>query len=430
MPMARLRGSRAARGLARSSIGVLRRPADGLRQRSVARAPERAGWYMRDVQPPPLDPRWLPLIDAVARRTLGPQDRTGAALADEIARLSERYTRRGGALREAAVERAARLRFFVPRDLPKIGGPLAELAAVGALPRERRWRVLDVGAGLGTTTLGAGVIASALGVPGLDVVALEREPALVDGMSALVLDASEAGLVAPISLETRAVDLETTAFGTLTRGGPFDLILLGLCLNELYEGAPDPVEKRAHFVDALAKALAPGGALIVLEPALSETTRALMAIRDALVERGRGIFAPCPPSTARCPLLTRERDWCHEDLPLALPAGLAAVAKQAGLRFEGLTYSYLTLREGASLAEQLGGHARVVGGPVKSKGKSELLLCAGGHHHRLTVLDRKGIEPLAAARGSVLAIEPVPVEPASLRWGKDVQGRAVRRVRA
>lgn len=380
------------------------------------------------MQPPPLDPRWLPLIDRVARRTLGPHDRTGPELAAEVARLSERYTRRGGALREAAVERAARLRFFVPRDLPKIGGPLGELAAAGALRADRPWRVLDVGAGLGTTTLGAAVIAKALGVPSLDVIALEREPALVDGMRALAAEASTSGLVPAVTLEARAVDLEATAFGTLTRGGPFDLVLLGLSLNELYEGAPDPIEKRAHFTEALAKALVPGGALIVLEPALSEVTRALMAVRDALAERGAPIFAPCPAGTTRCPMLVRERDWCHEDLPLRLPPGLAEVAKAAGLRFEGLSYSYLTLRDGPSLGEALSANARVVGGPVKSKGKDELFLCAGGHHHRLTVLDRKGIPPLEAARGSVMAIEPVPSAPASLRWGKDLSGRLVRRL--
>lgn len=380
------------------------------------------------MQPPPLDPRWLPLIDAVARRTLGPHDRVGDALAAEVARLSERYTRRGGALREAAVERAARLRFFVPRDLPKIGGPLAELASVSALPTGRAWRVLDVGAGLGTTTLGAAVIAKQLGVPSLDVVALEREPALVDGMAALAAAASAAGLVPKVALETRALDLETAALAAITRGGPFDLVLLGLSLNELHEDAPDPVAERAAFVGGLAKALVPGGALIVLEPALSDVTRALMSIRDALAERGHGIFAPCPPGTARCPLLLRERDWCHEDLPLALPPALAAVAKAAGLRFEGLTYSYLTLREGPCLAELLGGSARVVGGPVKSKGKHELFLCAAGHHHRLTVLHRKGIEPIDAARGSVLAVAPVPDAAASLRWGKDLTGRVARRL--
>jgi ribosomal protein RSM22 (predicted rRNA methylase) len=378
------------------------------------------------VQPPSLDPRWLPLLDTVARRTLGPHDRTGPALADEIARLSERYTRRGGALREAAVEQAARLRFFVPRDLPKIGGPLAELAAVGALPVDRPWRVLDVGAGLGTTTLGAAVVARALGVPAVEVVALEREASLLDGMRALVDAAGAAQLVARIALETRAVDLETTSFGTLTRGGPFDLILLGLSLNELYAEAVDPLEKRAHFVDALAGALAPGGALVVLEPALAEVSRQLMAVRDALVQRGRTVFAPCPPGTERCPMLARERDWCHEDLPLRLPPGLAELAQAAGLRFEGLTYAYLTLREGPSLAAQLGGAARVVGGPVKSKGKRELFLCAGGGHHRLAVLERRETPPLDAARGTVLAVDPVPHASTSLRWGRDVTGRVVR----
>ena len=184
----------------------------------------------------PLDPRWLTTIDGVARRVLGPFDRTGEPLVHEIRQLSERYTRRGGAIRDAAVERAARLRFFVPRDLPKVMGPLAELADGQALPKSQRWRVLDLGAGLGTTSLGAAAFAAKLSSPpeGLDVIAVEREAALLDGMRALADAATRDGLIVPMTLRAQSLDL--------TRGelpsGTFDLILLGLSLNELWQDEP------------------------------------------------------------------------------------------------------------------------------------------------------------------------------------------------
>jgi ribosomal protein RSM22 (predicted rRNA methylase) len=375
------------------------------------------------VRATPLDPRWLTVIEAVARRVLGPFDRTGDALVHEIRQLSERYTRRGGAIRDAAVERAARLRFFVPRDLPKVMGPLAELSDAGALPAARRWRVLDLGAGMGTTSLGAAALAARLPEPpeALDVLAIEREAALLDVMRALAEGATREKLVVPMTLRAQTLDL--------TRGelpaGTFDLILMGLSLNELWPDAPDAIERRAALCASLIERLADDGSLIVIEPALHDTTRALMAVRDALQGQGAPIFAPCPAGTAQCPLLLRERDWCHEELPLALPPALAELAKRAGLRFEGLSYAYITLRRGASLSERLDGAARVVGGPIASKGRRELQLCTGGRMRRLNVLDRDGDRLATARRGTVLSVE-IRADSETLRLGRDAEATARR----
>ncbi len=366
-----------------------------------------------------LDPRWLSLIDVAARRVLGPFDRTGSSLVHEVKQLSERYTRRGGALRDAAVERAARMRFFLPRDLPKVGGPLAELAHAGRLPTARRWRVLDLGAGLGSTSLGLAAFARTLPVPpdGLDVLAVEREAPLLDGMRAL---ASELGrqpaLGVPITLEHAELDLEQDVLP----GRTFDLVLMGLSLNELWQDAPDAIARRANLLTRLMERVAADGSLIVIEPALATTTRELMQVRDAVVAEGAHVFAPCPAATARCPLLARERDWCHEELPLSLPPALASLAKEAGLRFEGLSYSYLTLTHGRpALNEALGANARVVGGPIVSKGRRELHLCMDGEHRRLNVLDRDaGSVDRHLSRGAVLDVQVVEAREV-MRAGRD-----------
>lgn len=382
---------------------------------------------MRAVFAPPLDPRWLPLIDTVARRVLGPFDRTGAPLVHEIRQLSERYTRRGGALRDAAVERAARMRFFLPRDLPKIGGPLAELGDAGALPKRSVWRVLDLGAGLGTSSLGIAAFARGLEAPpaGLEVLAVEREAALLDGMKALSAELSRhPELAVPITVRTTSSDLENDELPE----GPFDLVVMGLSLNELWQDDPDAIERRASLLRLLTLRLSEDGALVVIEPGLASTTRELMQVRDRLASSGL-VFAPCPARTDACPLLARERDWCHEDLPLKLPPGLAALAKEAGLRFEGLSYSYLTLRGGAPLTDALEANARVVGGPIRSKGRSELHVCTGGRHRRLNVLDREAatLDTERVGRGALFRLEILD-EREVLRWGRDVRGAVVRTV--
>ncbi|MCZ7677503.1 MAG: hypothetical protein M5U28_01485 [Sandaracinaceae bacterium] len=109
----------------------------------------------------------------LAPRLLGREDRTGAALAAQVSHLSELYTRERQAIELAGRDAAARLRFFFLRDLPKIQGPLAELAAVGALPAGEVWRVLDVGAGYGTSFLGAAELATRAGAARLEVTVLE-----------------------------------------------------------------------------------------------------------------------------------------------------------------------------------------------------------------------------------------------------------------
>jgi len=111
---------------------------------------------------------WTALIDGLAPRLLGRDDRTGEPLAAQVGRVSELYTSQRHAMDGASGALAARLRFFLPRDLAKVAGPLGELGR--ALPAGPRWRILDVGAGLGTTTLGVAALAGRLGIEQLEVV--------------------------------------------------------------------------------------------------------------------------------------------------------------------------------------------------------------------------------------------------------------------
>ena len=123
----------------------------------------------------PLAPAWLDAIDATATNILGSRDRTGRALVDEVKALSQIYTRERSQLATQADPIAGRLRFFLPRDLPKVEGPLADLSRQGLLPTASTWRVLDLGAGLGTTTFGISAFAKRAGVQSLHVTAVEQD---------------------------------------------------------------------------------------------------------------------------------------------------------------------------------------------------------------------------------------------------------------
>jgi hypothetical protein len=121
-------------------------------------------------------------------------------------------------------------------------------------------------------------------------------------------------------------------------------------------------------------------------------------------------------------LLERERDWCHEQLPLALPARLAELARAAGLRSEELSFSYLTLHAGArSLADldPARSLARMVSSPLRSKGKLEVAVCGASATRKLRRLDRHASDENrvldAVHRGCVLRLPESSEQAASAR---------------
>ncbi|HJL18383.1 MAG TPA: small ribosomal subunit Rsm22 family protein, partial [Sandaracinaceae bacterium LLY-WYZ-13_1] len=290
------------------------------------------------------------------------------------------------------------------------------------------WRVLDAGAGLGATTLGAAELAGRVGVERLEVTALERDAASLDVFTQVARQAAEDGLVPPIALDARRADLDGLDVSRLPEA---DLVLVGLTLNELFtdRDEADRRDAREAFVRDLAGRLRPGGALVLLEPALRGPTRELQRLRDRLVEDGGApyLFAPCLRD-GPCPLLRRARDWCHDVLPFELPEALADLAASAGLRGERLTYASLTLRAERrrlwDVADRDPHAFRIVGGPIGSKGKTEWDGCGAPGLVRLRLLDRERSEANrameGAIRGTLVRLDREPADGAQLRLRPDV----------
>ncbi|MFT5359003.1 MAG: SAM-dependent methyltransferase [Polyangiales bacterium] len=339
---------------------------------------------------------WNVLANHVADDVLGPPSRALPELIGEVSRL---YTRDRDQLDKARGRDVltARLRFFLTRDVKKMEAPMEELAFADALPKTDTWRVLDLGAGLGTTTLGLAPFAEAAGAT-IDVLAIDADALALKGMAALCRE---------VGIEQRGQvgDAVRIANGTkLDHEAPFDFIVLGLFLNEL------SVEKRRTLVDSLKRRLAPNGSLIIIEPALREVTRELHELRRDWITSGWTVFAPCLHALD-CPMLEGERDWCHEDRAFRLPDPLIPVARAASLRFESITFAYLTLRkDGQTLAGALHPEdERVVSQVMVSKGKKQLFVCSGGKRSKWVRLDRKrspGNEAFdALRRGSIVRSE-------------------------
>jgi SAM-dependent methyltransferase len=368
----------------------------------------------------PIDEPFQAVLDDLARRRGWPTSADHARLGARVRRLSDAYNDPASVASPSDELLSARLVFSFPRDVPKGAGAVRELCALGLLaptPRATALHVLDVGAGLGATARGVIRALGATGATGTVVVdSLDSDAAALELALAIArARPREAGL----AIELRPMC--APAVGTNVRG-PYDLILLGQVLSELDRGGSSGAEARVAQQAALlwsyAGALDESGSLVIVEPALRDRTRHLHALRDALLQGGPPlhVVAPCLHDD-RCPALATEEPWCHEDLDVDLPAWLVPVARAAGLRWQGLTFSYLVLRKDERVPLRGSGRAlRVVSGPVVSKGKRELFLCgrfdgvAPAQRLKVTRLDRHAAPASsawdAAARGDILELTP------------------------
>ena len=334
-----------------------------------------------------------------ARAALGDAPLKPGALVRAIQDRSARYTTdraRLAAPADKVGDLAARAAFFTIADAMKIAIPVGELAGRAALPAARPLRVIDLGAGCGAMSLGLVV---ATDVP-LAITAIDKD--------ARALELAAAAVKALAARRGRAVTFATrTDDATTARLADADLVVMGTLLNEL------STEARLAAIERALAALSPDGALIVIEPALRETTRDLHALRDAVIARGSArVFAPCTRAIAPCPALADPTDWCHEHRAATLPPRTAELARLTHLRDDGLKFSYLVLRtEARPLAEEA--HAwRVVGEPRALKGKVEVRGCSDAGLVPLRLLRRNrtdGNRELERTTRGELLITDAPV---------------------
>jgi hypothetical protein len=369
----------------------------------------------------PLEQDWRETLDNLARARGWPTSHDVAKLAPCVVDLSRAYNDSTHARAAMSDAGAARLAFAFARDVPKGAGAVRELVATGALPFDRPLRVLDVGAGLGAMTWGlVRAIEAARSSASVDATWVDKDALALDIGAAIVHARARLG---------HGVQLRTLvgAPERVRELGAFDVILVGHVLSELDVGAPYDTRLDRHVSllrGLIERNLEQLGALVVVEPALRDRTRHLHRIRGALASLGLTVFAPCLHA-ASCPALARDSDWCHEDLAVDLPPWLIPVARAAGLRRQGLTFSYLVLRRagGPTLVDAMelrpgAGRLRVVSDVMLSKGKSEAFLCGEFAQGGALVAARARVARLRRhhdkawaklKRGDVVTLEPAPV---------------------
>ena len=152
---------------------------------------------------------------------------------------------------------------------------------------------------------------------------------------------------------------------------------------------------------------------LVVEPALRETSRALLEVRDLLVARGYAVRAPCL-FRGPCPARLRATDWCHAERPIAPPPLVAEIARAAALRKEAVKMSYLVLApKGEVVVSPPSGRVfRIVSEPIPSKGRLRYMGC-GPEGRMGLALQEKHLAPENRSFTSLLRGDLVRLEGAA-----------------
>src|SRR5512133_2774145 len=342
----------------------------------------RNGRRARATMRPPMKPAaastgldaWIPRLLSVWRASRRAPARKGARpppdalLPDELREVAAAITRLStGRTRELVGARyldddrllGAYLLFYWPTSYLQARGVLSEL------PRRPR-AVLDLGSGPGPMAF------AALDAGAAEVIAADRSAKALAAARKLSGEAGE-------PLATREWNpTHGRPLAELAGGRKLDVVLMGHALNELFRGHAGPTtdERRADLLEEALGLLSPGGSLVVVEPALRDTSRALLRVRDLLVARGYAIRAPCLFRGA-CPALVKETDWCHAERPVEPPPLVAQLAKAAGLRREAVKMSYLVVApKGETWAAPPDGRVfRIVSEQLSSKGRLRYMGC-------------------------------------------------------
>lgn len=318
------------------------------------------------------------LLDAIQASVEGASGST-AQLAQTVSELSRIFTKERDRLRVSYLDNSqlgrAYLQYFLPVNLAKIQLLLNEMPT-----REEgeSFSVLDLGSGPGTGALAALDWWQQQALPyALSVTAVDGSNAALSQARQLWDRYCQAAGVGTARLQAYEGDLEGGAWLEWVKQlGHFDLIIVANCLNEIYADAKDPIEMRSGLVTECVSLLSPHGTVMIVEPALRETSRGLLQVRDRLLQENRcNVYSPCLHEND-CPAMINPHDWCHEERIWDPPAVIQEIDEQVGFIKDALKFSYLLLRkDGKTIVERRPDVYRVVSELREMKGEKRAWLC-------------------------------------------------------
>ena len=285
----------------------------------------------------------------------------------------------------------AYLLYFWPVSYAQICWSLSE---AGFTPPPRPWHALDLGCGPGPASFALADLGAA------SVTCADVSPRIL-------------GMVKSLAPHTRSRIIthlwDATSSSPLpSDSAPYDCIVAGHLLNELWPQSAGRIESRAALLEKALDLLAPGGTLLVIEPALRGTSRDLLAVRDILVAHGSRVVAPCT-TVSGCPALLDPQATCHAAIDWQAPPLLKAIANASGPHREALKMAWLVIRKEGGESPSVAERYRVVSEPMLNKaGRVRVLICGPRGRFALSAskADRSpaGLAFLKVRKGDLLQI--------------------------
>ncbi len=140
--------------------------------------------------------------------------------------------------------------------------------------------------------------------------------------------------------------------------------------------------------------------MILIEPSTHQAFPHFLSMRQSLIEKKWSILAPCPHQK-QCPLQGSKKDWCHDRVHWEMPDWFADLSKSLPIQNNTMTFSYLIASKNQSSQKS---YSRIVGDPLKEKGKTRWLYCEDDNKKYLSFLKRQGEAP-EIARGDKITLK-------------------------
>lgn len=329
-----------------------------------------------------------------------------AAHSEAVAAISRNFTSDRNELSPAYLSsppaRAAYLAYYAITGAATVQAAMELAGAWAKLPKDRL-RVLD---------LGAGPLSASLGVAAVLPPTTRLEVTAIDGVRTAMQDGGQvlATMRPDAELTIHAGNLREGRFLHAAAGGEYDLILFANVLNEWSVGSRKAMTPGALVEDVLSRHLAPGGVALIVEPATRHGSHVVIEAREHLMAAlGWPILAPCR-GAPQCPLASSHKDWCFTERSWTRPPHIVTYDAAMGHERATLKFSYLAVQRG-EMEQGDGKQFRVIGGPMRDAGLLRRYVCGPDGRRVVEVADHQAPAGLATAwRGDLVTLNGTPGE--------------------
>lgn len=282
--------------------------------------------------------------------------------------------------------------FFLPQSFARTSFALAQACGLrGWKPSSAMPAILDLGSGPGSCGVAAAYRLRQAGFARLSLQGVDKSPSALAAMESF----ARATLGEAVEAKTRIGD----AFRPETwPQGPFDLIVAGFVLNEMPQ--LDQAALLRWFAELKAR-LAPGGLILILEPALRITAERLQRLSDAVAAAEMRRIAP-ELDARPDPQLGSGEHWSHESRAWEAPASAAFVNRHLHRDLREVRFSFAAFSD-APLAALPPGLSRLVSDVQIIKGLLRFVAVRDGRVETVEVptrgLSKHEVKRLAATFG-------------------------------